>query len=86
MNRERWILVEAADQCGLEPETMLRFVSLAWISPVDPEQIEFDAEDIARARLICELQRDFDVNDAAIPLVLHLLDQLHYLRRGPRLQ
>lgn len=85
MTTEHWILVEAADQCGLQPETIQRFVSLAWISPLDPEELRFDAEDIARARLIHELQRDFGVNDEAVPVILHLLDQLHYLRRerGP---
>jgi chaperone modulatory protein CbpM len=38
-------------------------------------------EDIRRAHLIVELQRDFGVNDDAIPIILHLIDQLHAMQR-----
>lgn len=39
-----------------------------------------DEEDLARAKLIRELQEVFGVNDEAIPIILHLLDQLYFLK------
>jgi chaperone modulatory protein CbpM len=38
--------------------------------------------DVARARLIRDLKDDFGVNDAGVDVILHLLDQLHGLRRA----
>jgi chaperone modulatory protein CbpM len=37
--------------------------------------------DIARACLIRDLKTDFGVNDEGIDVILHLVDQLHGLRR-----
>jgi chaperone modulatory protein CbpM len=39
---------------------------------------------VARARLIVELRDTAEVNDAAMPVVLSLLDQLYDLRRQLR--
>ena len=41
----------------------------------------FSEVDLARARLIRDLKVDLGVNDDGIAIVLHLLDQLHGLRR-----
>ena len=38
--------------------------------------------DVARARLIGNLQTDLGVNDEGVDIILHLLDQLHGLRRA----
>ena len=76
-NRKRHSLIEAASQCGLPVETMSRFVSFHWVIPADREQHYFDEEDIARARLIHQLQEEFGVNNEAVPIILQLLDQLH---------
>lgn len=52
-----------------------------WILPErEGDVLSFDEIDIARLRLIAELRRDFEVNDEAVPLVLHLIDELHLLR------
>jgi chaperone modulatory protein CbpM len=51
-----------------------------WVTPLSEKELEFDEEDLARIRLILELKRDFEVNDEAIPIILHLLDQLHHFR------
>ena len=46
-----------------------------WILPErEGGALSFDEIDIARLRLIAELRRDFDVNDEAVPLVLHLIE------------
>jgi chaperone modulatory protein CbpM len=38
--------------------------------------------DLARAQLIRDLRDDFGVNDEGISVVLHLIDQMHGLRRS----
>ena len=52
-----------------------------WIAPAYPDSHEFDDEDLARIKLIAELREEMGVNDEAIPVILHLLDQVHCLRR-----
>jgi chaperone modulatory protein CbpM len=44
----------------------------------------FSEADLARLRLICLLQDDFDVGEEALPVVLSLIDQLHGVRRALR--
>ncbi len=41
----------------------------------------FSDIDVARIELICDLRRDMDLNDEAVPVVLSLLDSVHVLRR-----
>ena len=79
MSRERrFTLLEVAEITGIEQLTLTTFIERDWISPV--EVMELDQEDIARIKLIQELREGFGVNDDAIPLILHLVDQLYYLR------
>jgi chaperone modulatory protein CbpM len=75
--KNRRPLHEAADRCGVAPEVIVRFVSFHWVLPVDWQHEVLDEEDIARVRLICELQHEFGVNDEAIPIILRLIDQLN---------
>jgi chaperone modulatory protein CbpM len=49
-----------------------------------PEEEGFEEVDVARARLIVELRRDFALDEEALPLVLSLLDQVYALRRQVR--
>jgi chaperone modulatory protein CbpM len=37
---------------------------------------------LARAQLIRDLREDFGINDEGISVVLHLVDQMHGLRRS----
>ncbi len=79
---------EACIQIGLDREVLVQFVAAEWISPADWDNEILDDEDLARARLIRDLQEDFGVNDEAVPLILHLIDQLnsfylHLSRKNP---
>lgn len=74
----RFKLTEVLEITGVDELTVVGFVRREWISPVNAE--EFDSEDVARIRLIQELRERFGANDEAIPLILHLLDQLYHLR------
>ena len=49
-----------------------------WIIPIDTEKKYLDMEDITRILLIRDLKEDFGVNDESIPVILHLVDQLHW--------
>ena len=70
---------EAAFQCQLSPEIILEFIDLEWIRPVDPKNLLLDDEDIARIKLISELQTDLGVNNDSVSIILHLIDQLNHL-------
>jgi chaperone modulatory protein CbpM len=48
------------------------------------EPLQFEASDVARVRLICELHYDMDVEGETLPLVLSLMDQIYDLRRSAR--
>jgi len=59
------------------------WIEYNWILPVEEDgRYYFDETDVARARLIAELHRDLEVNEAAMPVVLRLLDQVYDLRRA----
>lgn len=58
------------------------WVRKGWIMPVEGEQGPlFDATDVARVRLVCELKDELNINEDAMPVVLSLMDQVFSLRR-----
>lgn len=75
-------LSEAENICGVNQSLILQFISDHWITPADPINLNLDEEDIERIRLICELKEDLGVNDEAVPIILHLIDQLNHLHRS----
>jgi chaperone modulatory protein CbpM len=72
---------EVAQEWGINQEIILDFISEEWILPVDLDHQVLDEEDLARIQLIRELREDFGVNDEAMPIILHLVDQLNCLQR-----
>ncbi|MFL5813955.1 MAG: chaperone modulator CbpM [Bdellovibrionia bacterium] len=72
-------LNEACSESGVNREVILSYVEKQWIHAT--EETGWMDEDIRRAHLIIELQRDFGVNDEAVPIILHLIDQLHAMHR-----
>jgi len=75
------VLNDATNKVGLSPEVIIRFIDCEWITPAERnlnwQDQTLDEEDLARAGLIRELQEIFGVNDEAIPIILHLIDQLN---------
>ena len=68
---------------GLQVRTLELWLEQKWLIPAQtPVGLTFSDMDIARARLIKELQADFGVNDEGVDIVLHLMDQLHGLRQA----
>lgn len=73
---------EFIDRSYLDASTLNAWIDAEWLLPVTSEtKFLFSEADLARARLIRDLKVDFGVNDEGIAIVLHVLDQLHGLRR-----
>jgi chaperone modulatory protein CbpM len=58
------------------------WMSQGWLAPERRPDLSFSDVDVARAQFIRDLHEDFGVNDEGISLILHLLDQVHGLRRS----
>ncbi len=70
-------------ESGIELERLEVWVERTWIVPAQAAAgIELSEADAARALFIRDLQVDFGVNDEGVDVVLHLVDQLHGLRRA----
>ena len=68
---------------GLQVQTLEFWLEQRWLIPEQTSTgTDFSDMDVARARLIQDLKDDFGVNDAGVDVILHLLDQLHGLRRA----
>jgi chaperone modulatory protein CbpM len=67
---------------GMEQETLDAWIEEEWLRPRGSSvELSFSDIDIARARLIRELQVDFGVNDEGVGVILNLVDQLYGMRR-----
>ncbi len=67
---------------GMEHETLDAWIEEEWLKPRGSSvERSFSDIDIARARLIRELQVDFGVNDEGVGVILNLVDQLYGMRR-----
>jgi chaperone modulatory protein CbpM len=67
----------------LEQRSLEAWIAAGWLVPpqTDPE-LTFSDVDLARAQLIRDLRDDLGVNDEGVSVVLHLIDQMHGLRRS----
>ena len=79
MIRER----EFLERTDLDRGTLEIWIREAWICPdcTTPERT-FTDMDLARANLIRDLKHNMGVNDEGLDVILHLVDQVHGLRRA----
>ena len=77
--------VLVAQMPGLDRHDLERWISNDWVR-ADPKDGTFilGEIDVFRVKLIRELRDDMDINEAALPIVLSLLDQVYDLRRRMR--
>jgi chaperone modulatory protein CbpM len=67
----------------IEHHLLETWIEAGWLVPPQTEpELLFADVDLARAQLIRDLREDFGVNDEGISVVLHLVDQMHGLRRS----
>jgi chaperone modulatory protein CbpM len=77
MNKQEFLT-----SAGLEMQTLDLWLEQRWLIPDQTfGGINFTDVDLARARLILDLKTGFRINDEGIDVILHLMDQLHGLRR-----
>ncbi len=68
---------------GLKVQMLELWIEQEWLMPQrTPSGLFFEEIDVARVRLIRELQSGIGANDAGIDVILHLMDQLHGMRRA----
>jgi chaperone modulatory protein CbpM len=68
---------------GLKVRVLELWIEQEWLLPErTPSGLSFSEIDVARARLIGELQSGIGANEAGIDVILHLMDQLHGMRRA----
>src|ERR1700724_2913101 len=67
----------------VEHQSLEGWIHAGWLIPPQTEpELSFSDVDLARAQLIRDLRDDLGVNDEGIEVILHLLDQVHGLRRS----
>ncbi len=78
-------LEEVAASLGVATTELTVWIEARWVLPAgEAGAWEFTEADEARARMIAELAHDLAIDPEAMPVVLHLLDQLHAARRSLR--
>ena len=77
MNKQQFL-----NSASLEVQTLDVWLEQRWLIPEETAAGEnFSDMDVARAHFIRDLKADFGVNDEGVDVILHLVDQLHGLRR-----
>ena len=78
MNRQQFLT-----HAGVQVQTLDLWLEQRWLIPDQSSgEMNFSDMDIERAHLIRDLKADLGVNDEGVDVILHLLDQLHGLRRA----
>nr|WP_312017132.1 chaperone modulator CbpM [Bradyrhizobium jicamae] len=78
MNKQQFL--SSAD---IEVHTLEFWIEQQWLIPDQTTaEMSFSDTDVARAHLIRDLKGDLGVNDEGVDVILHLVDQLHGLRRA----
>lgn len=79
---EQDLIVEVRE---LSVQRLHRWIRLGWVRPERREGAAyFHDVDVARVRLLNELEHTLEFDDDTVPLVLSLLDQIHGLRNELR--
>jgi chaperone modulatory protein CbpM len=70
---------------GLDRRELHSWIAEGWVRPErSGETWHFTEVDVARVALILEIRREFAIDEAGLPLVLSLIDQIYALRRQMR--
>jgi chaperone modulatory protein CbpM len=74
---------EFLERARLDRRTLAVWIEEEWLIPAGAaDELAFTDMDLARANLIHDLKDKMGVNDEGLGVVLHLLDQMHALRRA----
>lgn len=76
-------MTQFLNESTIELHTLERWIEQRWIIPLHATaRVEISETDAARAMFIRDLTGDLGVNEEGVAVVLHLVDQLHGLRRA----
>lgn len=68
---------------GVQLQVLEFWLEQRWLVPDEHAgELHFHEIDVARAHLIRQLKDDLGANDQGIDMILHLMDQVHGLRRA----
>ncbi len=82
MSKVTYTLEIITQKVGLAKEEILRLVESDLISPYNYDELLFDEEDLGRLGLICQLREQCDPNEESLQVILHLIDQIHFLHKS----
>ncbi|WP_441512197.1 chaperone modulator CbpM [Bosea sp. TAF32] len=73
---------EFLSSSGIQVQVLDLWLEQRWLIPEEAEAgLLFSEIELARAHLIRQLKDDLGANDEGIDVILHLVDQIHGLRR-----
>ena len=73
---------EFLSSSGIQIQVLELWLEQRWLIPEEAEaELLFSETELARAHLIRQLKDDLGANDEGIDVILHLVDQVHGLRR-----
>lgn len=73
---------EFLSSSGIQVQVLELWLEQRWLIPEEAEAgLLFSETELARAHLIRQLKDDLGANDEGIDVILHLVDQVHGLRR-----
>ncbi len=73
---------EFLSSSGIQVQVLELWLEQRWLVPEEAEAGPlFSETELARVHLIRQLKDDLGANDEGIDVILHLVDQLHGLRR-----
>lgn len=73
---------EFLSDSGITRELLEHWIENEWVTPSRTAVgVHLTSVDVARVHFVRDLSADFGVNDAGIDVALHLVDQIHALRR-----
>jgi chaperone modulatory protein CbpM len=74
---------EFLESARVDRATLSIWIEEEWLVPGRAaRELAFTEMDLARANLIRDLKQKMGVNDEGLGVILHLLDQMHALRRA----
>lgn len=75
-------LDEIVVACRVRRIEVHRWIEAGWLLPVEVDgDLQFAEVDLARAQLIRDLRRGMGINEAAVPVILDLIEQRQELER-----
>jgi hypothetical protein len=73
-------IIEIIESYQLSEVFICECIEKEWVKPSAPDETLLDQEDLTRILLIKDLKEVFEVNNEAVPIILHLIDQIHGLK------